>query len=357
MRCHPGLWIALLTLIAILGCGPKTWRQRGTLTGHADKVRGIAINKNGDRGVSVADDRRAYIWDLKSSAALYLLEEHAKEVVSVEWKPDGMQLATGSRDGTAILWDTNSGAAKFRLQVGDSGLAVGGLRYTIKGDSLITGGVGLPVAIWDTAKGEPTGQFIDCMNAKDFLMTPDEKSVVIVGFTSPPALYDLTNRAKRLEYKGSIAAAAAISPDGTLTAAYMPDHTVQTWLTETGLKERTCEGLTNEGHALAFSPDSRYLAAGDMDGTVVVWDVAAGTKVSDLHGQEMDVALVVWSPDGAWLAVGSNDPHATLWDAKTWENIATITHTDAVPFLAFSPDSTTLVTGSYDTTLQVWQYR
>ena len=45
------------------------------------------------------------IWDLRSGRSILLLEGHAKKVVTVDFSPNGYQLATGSEDNTVRVWD------------------------------------------------------------------------------------------------------------------------------------------------------------------------------------------------------------------------------------------------------------
>jgi WD40 repeat protein len=64
---------------------------------------------------------------------------------------------------------------------------------------------------------------------------------------------------------------------------------------------------------------------------------------------------VAFSPDGTRVVTGSWDNTARLWDAATGMVVATLAgHTGAVEAAAFSPDGTRVLTGSQDNTARVW---
>jgi WD40 repeat protein len=74
-----------------------------------------------------------------------------------------------------------------------------------------------------------------------------------------------------------------------------------------------------------------------------------------LTGHNGDVNSVAFSPDGTTLASGSRDFAIGLWRVSTGRLLRFLTgHTGYVNSVAFSPDGTTLASGSDDKTIRLW---
>src|SRR5207244_2377159 len=68
----------------------------------------------------------------------------------------------------------------------------------------------------------------------------------------------------------------------------------------------------------------------------------------------IDTYGLAFSPEGKTLVMGSHDRVITLWDVPEFRHRATLDACGRVSCVAYSPDGTTLVSGDIEGGLQFW---
>ena len=161
----------------------------------------------------------------------------------------------------------------------------------------------------------------------------------------------------------------AFSRDGTRVVSGSSDRSVRVWNAVTGDIERVVKGHTSYVESVAFSHSGTRVASGGHDGTVLVWYVAArGTKRTlegfynaatglerVLKGHSDLVNSVAFSPDDTRVVSGSFDKTVRIWNVNTGEIERVLEgHTYSVLSVTFSPDRTRVISGGSNRTVLIW---
>jgi WD40 repeat protein len=121
-------------------------------------------------------------------------------------------------------------------------------------------------------------------------------------------------------------------------------------------------------YAAALSPDAKTLAIGGfldaegkeskrLWGDIRLCDVATGQLVRTLRGHASAVLALAFSPDGSTLASGSADGTVRLWQVATGAPTLLGKHEKEVTGVAFAPDGRRLASSGGDRAVRVWNLR
>ena len=154
-------------------------------------------------------------------------------------------------------------------------------------------------------------------------ISPDARFVVTAayhlkgGYGSPVKLWDARSGKflREIGDKFLSAQTAAFSADGTMLATLGRDKQAQVWNVATGAKQCSLdlsERVTPT--CAAFSPNGQYLAVGDWLGKVVVFDVFNRRQCRSFEGSSLEVTCLAFSPDSSKLVSGSDDTTGLVWE-------------------------------------------
>jgi hypothetical protein len=111
--------------------------------------------------------------------------------------------------------------------------------------------------------------------------------------------------------------ALAFSADGNMLAVAAWGRPIELWEVSTGRRREKLAGDGDAGTCVAFSPDGRFLAAGGGPDkpAVRVWDLMGGKMVAKFVGGHRDwLKRVAWSPDSSRVVSCGAETVAYVWD-------------------------------------------
>lgn len=269
-------------------------------------VRAIAVAD--DSIVSGGDDRFIRLW----RPSLKTLAECECEVLALAFSPNGALLAAVSGADVHVL-DVQSKEATFLGQVG-------------KQPSLV--------------------------------FSPGGKSLAATSTTSPCEInvWNLQTggtRAFKGDWKGPTS--ISFSPDGSTIVSADSDLSnpaIRVWDLETGTA-RVIGRSNRQITAVAFLADGNRIASGSWDETVRVWNVRTGEAHTIGENCSCIVRLAT-SNSGDRIAASSLDGRIRVWDVETGRS-RTIGQCDGVNAISFTADDQSLVTGSDDGAVRLWE--
>jgi len=145
--------------------------------------------------------------------------------------------------------------------------------------------------------------------------------------------------------------------NSALVASTSFDKTVKLWDVASGTEVKTLRGHTEATNNVAYSYDGKTIASCSDDSTIRIWstDLHTTAPLMILRGHHAPVLTVLYSFDSKKLASSDADGMVIIWDAKTGEILRKFkAHNDITQDVAFAADNKTLVTGSLDHHVKLW---
>ncbi len=243
-----------------------------------------------------AYDDTVIVWDVKSGNMKHQFD-HPFGSLSVDFSPDGKNVASSGLDNSVRLWDITTGKEIFTLLIREA-YFINNVVFTPDGKNLISGGGDNQVKIIDAGSGK------------------------------------ILSILKQVE---SPIESVCISADGSRLVAARRDGLIDLW----DLHSHTLIYRINTGdkpvQAICFSPDGKYFASADGLGLLKLWNVETGEKVGE-RNQNNPIISLDFSPDGRTILTGNTQDIVTLSSFPDLNPVWSAKHQESVVSTVFSPD-------------------
>ena len=312
----------------------ETHENIATLEGHTNTVYSVSFSPDGTTIASASFDDTVKLWDVATRTNIATLEGHTNTVFSVAFSPDGTTLASGSYDNTVKLWDvaTRTNIATLKGHTD----WVRSVSFSPDGTTLASGSHDNTVKLWDV---------VEILRTTLVKISGDNQQGTFGSTLANPLAVEVRDRDNN-PFPGVEVTFTVTYGDGLLSGQFTVEHVTT-----------DANGRATRTFTLGHDPETNTVEV--SIGPKLVWTFHAvgfsPYQITTLEGHRSRSRSVSFSPDGTTLASGSADGTVKLWDVATGTNIATLQgHTDWVSSVSFSPDGTTLASGSDDGTVKLW---
>jgi WD40 repeat protein len=312
---------------------------------------------------------------------------------AVAWAPSGDRIVTGHSDGFVRVWDPATGKLIWTrrlapiLRLGAPAAAPNLVGFSRDGKLLLAAGhrdlasdsgMGI-IVVYDAATGAVARE-ISRGWIRLAAPAPDGRMVVVANDISVDGIEAQTGRPRwstptvnrpdtyvqpaALQFEATLPWFNVALKDGNVIRFnVLSGHEQRRFLADgRAPEERRAARPGNEVlSAAAFSADGRTMAS-FSEGWICLWDVRAGALQRRIRYPRAHGCVLVLTPDGKAVAatdLRSDEDVGTaeirLYDAETGGLVLTLdAGDDRADVLAFSPDSTKLLTGSERGSAIVW---
>ncbi|KAH7919229.1 WD40 repeat-like protein [Leucogyrophana mollusca] len=309
----------------------------------------------------------------RGTSSTWIFEGHDGAVDSIAFSPDGLQVATSSSDKSIRLWDIHSGQASTVPLKGHTA-AVSSLAFSPGDGALLASAAGEDtVYIWDISSGRIILEPAEAREQADLLygvssvtfLANESGGLRLAGASSRGTVLVWNVETGQIiagpfGYNYNNVYAIEFSPNGMNFASWGHDRIVRIWDTLSGelVATASVEGKAWLNLCMAWSPQCDHVATVNYDGFVEIWrrqddQIKAGSSLSD---NTLDVRSIAFSFDGRTIVVGTREGTIHVWDSLTGERLGLILegHSGPVGCISVAPGGDWIASGSADRKVRIW---
>jgi WD40 repeat protein len=322
---------------------------------HKTFIWSVTFSPDSKTIITTDADRVVNLWSVDGKL-LHTFPGYTAGVSDVSFSPDGQTFVTVDEGRMVHLWSVRG----KKLKAWNCYEPVSRVSFSPDGSSIAT--TGRSIRLWNVqGTNSPTLTIPPKVRDSSFSFSPDGQRFAI-GMSD--GILKLANKQGQIlhtltGHQPALVSSLSFSPDGNILVSGSRDGTIKIWNKQGQLLQTLKTGEPGI-LSLKFKPDGQSFFSGTADGMVRHWS----RQGKLLHQFRVIQGKFIWfikfSPDGKFIAAsGENGKDKTV---KLWESQGKLLHTlvghqDLVREVIFSPDSQTIVTGSFDDTMKLWNLK
>lgn len=357
--------LAVATDIGIWIYDTQTGKELDLFTGGTGLFESVAFSPDGNTLVSDINGNYLCMWDVNTGRQIRTFFGHSQYVISaISFSPDGKTIVSGGSGGDVKFWNAETGEYIYRF-TRHFGF-VNKLSFSSNSNMLATAGSDRRIYILEVETGEVIRSFNEHNTGhndgySDVALHPDGEHIASIGTDNTIRLWDI-KRVKQRNFNTKHTDTVfdvVFSPDGKTLASCSQDGTIKFWNGSNLLPINKLTEPTGSVWEIAFSPDGKTLASRSREGTIRLWDISDVDNITirnsikgHLYGGVYTMAM---SPDGNRIFNDGYRHLIQIRDAITGKQLRNISgHTGRILSLDFNSHNNTILSGSADGTMRLW---
>lgn len=356
---------------------PRHMMQLHLFTEHRDGVFSVAFSIDGTRAASASRDTTIRLWDVDKGEPIKIINANRPEQAdAVRFSPDGRYLASGSRAGKVVLWDARTG--DFVRELGRQAGVVTRLSFSPDGERLLSASENGRSSIFSLSS-RTTIPFKHETSVNAAAFSPDGKIVVTAGGGTTGIVLRNAKTGitmKSLTSEGQAIWAVGFARDGQSVAfAGMRKKDAQNPLKQSivlkkgdsykvafgGAVTEQTKYLRTVQTANGYALRSSIATTTANQRVLYRWQLfvlrRGQTKLIGSDNSDYRHVIQTLTPDGRYALSGAERGYLTRYETEREtgdKSLELVGHTNRILSLAVSPDSKTLLSGSNDQTMKLW---
>jgi WD40 repeat protein len=333
----------------------ETGFRLADLSNENKEIDDVAFNKNGTRILGVlkyVNEKSIPFWNAKTGELIARFT-HKDNITYSEFSPDQQTVITASYDGLVKIWNANNGNLLDSLPVNT---LIFKAIYSPDGKQIVTAD-GRSIIIWDLIKKAPLltlDGHTDIVN--DITFAPDQSKILSTSYDHSAKLWD--SKTGKLIYTINLNdnLEAHFNADGSalLTKVNGLYHkNIKLWDAKNGNLIKTISDDPDEPRFATFSHDGKIIASGLTTDEVKIWEVQTGKLLYTLKEHYGGARRALFTHDDSKLVVGTSSTNTKFWDLKNGSLIADFKGDRNGSNIALTPDEKKLIT-TMGNLAQVW---